>query len=104
MELLELVPIFNLIIVLTNIQYMKLTENVIALIGDTKVREAKAIRTKLALALNFTERWVFKCIHDNKDNGPLTTVKSVRIIQEETGLDQSQILEETEKGELAARV
>lgn len=39
---------------------------------------------------NTIERW----IDDNKENGPLTTVKAIEIISEETGLTQEQILTE----------
>lgn len=39
---------------------------------------------------NTVERWN----EDNKENGPLTSVKAVRIISEETGLTQEQILTE----------
>jgi len=81
---------------------MKLTEKAVKIIGEPKTREAKAIRTKLALELNFTERWILKCIADNKDNGPLTTVKAIQIIKKETGLSQSEILEETEIEKTAA--
>lgn len=73
---------------------MKLTETIIAIIGDKKSHKAKAIRTSIALALNFTETWVGLCIKNNKDNGPLTTIKAIQVIKKETGLNQSDILEE----------
>lgn len=49
---------------------------------------------KLALELGFSELWVNKLIQANKENGPLTTAKALRVIKEETGLDYSEILEE----------
>jgi hypothetical protein len=73
---------------------MKLTETVIKIIGEKKDRKAKAIRHTLALALNFTSYWVEACIRQNKDNGPLTTIKAIQIIEKATGFKQSQILEE----------
>jgi hypothetical protein len=74
---------------------MKLTKTVIKIIGDRKSREAKGIRTTLALALGFTEQWIGLSIKQNKDNGPLTTVKALQIIEKSTKLSQSEILEET---------
>lgn len=84
---------------------MKLSEEVLEIIGKSRDQRAKAIRTMLALDLNFTERWVLKCIEENKDNGPLTTVKAVERLKKETGLKQSQILvEETEEVKHAQKV
>lgn len=51
------------------------------------------IRLKLALALGFTEAWVIKLIANNKDNGPLTTALALQIIEQETGMNQEDILE-----------
>ena len=75
---------------------MKLTGSIVEIIGATDNRRAKAIRTKLALALNFTERWVLKCIQENKDNGPLTTMKAMQVLREESEMSDSEILEEEE--------
>jgi hypothetical protein len=82
---------------------MKLSKTVLEIIGNTKTREAKAIRTTLALALNFTERWVLKSIHDNKENGPLTLTKSIQILTKCTGLSQSEIIEESDPIEVQAK-
>jgi hypothetical protein len=71
---------------------MKLSTTAIARIGDTETREAKAIRTKIALALNCTERWVLKCIQENKDNGPLTKMAAIEVIRQDTDLSDSEIL------------
>jgi hypothetical protein len=72
---------------------MKLSKTVLQRIaGSVKTREAKAVRTTLALALNFTERWVLKCLQENKDNGPLTLTKSVQILEKCTGLSSDEIL------------
>lgn len=74
---------------------MKLSEKITALIGDPKSREAKAIRTLIALRLNFTEAWVGLRIKQNKENGPLTTMAAVEVIRKETGWDDEDILDRT---------
>lgn len=54
-------------------------------------------RLKLALGLDCTEQWMIQLIDKNKDNGPLTTATALKILRQETGLSDSQILvEETE--------
>lgn len=40
---------------------------------------------------------VYRWISENQENGPLTTASCLQVIREETGLDDSQILEDTEK-------
>lgn len=69
---------------------MKLTEQAITSI-------TQATKLKLALALGFTELWVSRLIEANKDNGPLTTVASLNVLREETGLSDEEILEESTK-------
>jgi hypothetical protein len=60
-----------------------------------ELRSNVAIKNKMALSLNTSvhslERWLLK----NKDNGPLTSVASIQFIEAETGLNQADILEET---------
>lgn len=51
-------------------------------------------RLKLAIALGFTEYWVNKSIKKNKPNGPLTTAMALKVMREETGLSDDQILED----------
>lgn len=68
---------------------MKLTQNILQLINTSETR------LKLALALGFSETWIRSLIADNKENGPLTTAKALQVIGEETGLDQSAILEDS---------
>ena len=75
---------------------MKLTDNVIVIIGDNTDQQAKRIRTKLALALKCTERWIQDCIKENKDNGALTKYAAVDILREETGLSDNEILDMSE--------
>lgn len=74
---------------------MKLTQTVVEIIGAKKDRNARAIRQALELALNFTAYWVEVCIRQNKDNGPLTTVKAVQILKKSLGLSEKEILEES---------
>jgi hypothetical protein len=69
---------------------MKLTEQAVQILSE---KDAKATRTRIALALDFTERWVLKCVQDNKVNGPLTTIAALKIIKKDTGLKDSEILE-----------
>jgi hypothetical protein len=67
---------------------MKLTNKAIDAINN------RPVILSLALALGFTELWVNKLIEANKENGPLTTAKSIQVIREETGLAQKDILKE----------
>lgn len=66
---------------------MRLSEKAIELIDN------KTIHSKLALALNFTDTWIRGLVSKNKDNGPLTTMKAIEVIREETGLTDEDILE-----------
>lgn len=68
--------------------YMKLSKKAIKGIKN------QACRLKLALAMGFSEQWITKVIDANKQNGPLTTIKAMQVIREETGLTDSEILEE----------
>ena len=67
---------------------MKIKENVIELIYNRKAILA------LALGLDYGELWMGKVIKTNSKNGPLTTLKGLEIIREETGLTLEQIVEE----------
>lgn len=53
------------------------------------------VRLRLALLFKVTERQISKLIKDNRDNGRLTTAAALKVISDETGLTQSQILAET---------
>lgn len=50
-------------------------------------------RLKLALELGCTERWISRLIKDNETDGDLTKASAIRVIREETGLTDDQILE-----------
>lgn len=52
-------------------------------------------RLQIAIALNFSEQWINKVVAANKENGPLTTLKAIEIIRQETGLTDSDILIDT---------
>lgn len=69
---------------------MKISEKALSQINN------QTARLTLALALGFSETWVRGLITKNKENGPLTTAKAIQIIKEQTGLRDSEILEETE--------
>lgn len=66
---------------------MKLTEHAIQSINN------KTTRLKLGLALNMTEQWITKLISANTDNSALTLAASLKLIREETGLTDEEILE-----------
>lgn len=68
--------------------YMKLSKKALKGIKN------QPARLKLALAMGFSEQWINKCIDANKQNGPLTTATALKAIREETGLTDSEILEE----------
>lgn len=68
---------------------MKLSKKAIRAIKNN------GIPLKLALALGFSEQWVIRVIEGNKINGPLTTYVAMKVIREETGLTDSEILDET---------
>lgn len=67
---------------------MKLSERAITEINK------RPIILRLALALDFTELWINKLIAANKENAALTNAMALKVIREETGLTDSEILEE----------
>jgi hypothetical protein len=67
---------------------MKLTRKAIKGIKD------QTVRLKLAIGLGFSEQWINRVIAANKSNGPLTTAIALKVIKEETGLTDQEILEE----------
>ena len=60
------------------------------------------IRLKLALLFKVTERRVSQLIELNKPFGMLTSAPALDLIEQETGLCQSEILEETESEPIKA--
>lgn len=62
----------------------------------------KATILALALALDFRETWVKRLVDQNKDNGPLTTAKALQVIKENTGLADTDLLEEVEPSKIAS--
>lgn len=60
---------------------------------------SRPIRLRLALELRFSEQWINSLVEVNKDNGPLTTARALQVIREETKLEDSEILEDTERKE-----
>lgn len=65
---------------------MRLTQKVLALIHD------KRIRNRLAMALDKTDFTIIRYIKDNDD--ALTKAAALQVIREETGLPDEEILEE----------
>lgn len=69
---------------------MKLSAVALDKINVTKTR------LKLALELGCTERWISRLIKDNDPNNDLTLSSALKIIREETGLTDNEILETEE--------
>jgi hypothetical protein len=67
----------------------------------TKIEDDLNLRLALAKGLTFTEDWVKRLGKANKPNGPLTTVKAVQIIQEETKLEVDKILVDEKVAQLS---
>lgn len=59
------------------------------------INESTRLKTRLALELDKSVASVSRWISENSENNPLTTAKALQIIRDETGLEDSQILEET---------
>lgn len=55
-----------------------------------------AVSLALASKLKFTQTWIRELARVNRENSPLTTMAAVQVIREETGLLDSEILEERE--------
>lgn len=66
---------------------MKLSQSAIQKIN---VRAKNRLALELGCSVQTIERW----IKNNDDNGDLTKATALQVIGEETGLDQSEILEE----------
>lgn len=67
---------------------MVLSANALKQINKTQTR------LKLAMLLKCTERWVSILISKNDVDGDLTKASALQVIREETGLEDSQILEQ----------
>lgn len=67
---------------------MKLTKTAI-----DKIKEP-AIRRELTCTLKCTDQTIIRYIEKNRDNGPLTTIGALNTIKDQTGLTDSEILEE----------
>lgn len=67
---------------------MRLSQKAIEAINN------RATILRLALVLNFTELWVNKLIAANKDDAALTNASALKVIREETGLTDSEILQQ----------
>lgn len=69
------------------------------ILSDTTIQSIDAdllLRQKLGMGLGFTDDWIRRLAKANKPNGPLTTVKAVSIIREETKMQDEEILVDEE--------
>jgi len=69
---------------------MKLKKKALAAINTPKTRSL------LALALGHTEQWIIQLIKKNGSNSSLTTMAALKVIRQETGLTDAEILQEEE--------
>jgi transposase-like protein len=56
----------------------------------------KESKERLAAALGASANSVYRWINENEDNGELTKATAVKVIAEETGLKEEEILEESD--------
>lgn len=71
---------------------MKLTNNAImALKGNTRLKALLSLG--LGKTIHTIERW----IENNEPNGDLTKAAAIQVIREETGLSDTDIIEETDR-------
>lgn len=68
---------------------MKLTQKAI-----DALKSNKRARARLQLDMDKSEYTVNRWISENDHNGSLTTAAALKVIREETGLDDGEILEE----------
>lgn len=54
------------------------------------------VKVALAYHLGKTEQWITRLLEQNKNNGLLTTAEAIKVIRQETGLKESEILAEEE--------
>jgi hypothetical protein len=62
------------------------------------IKNNKRVRARLQLELDKSEFTINRYIADNDSNGMLTTAAALKVIREETGLNDSQILETQSSG------
>lgn len=71
---------------------MKLSQKAIE-----SIKNNKRVRARLQLDLDKSEFTINRYISDNEENGMLTTAAALKVIREETGLNDLDILKETQK-------
>lgn len=63
------------------------------------IRGGKDCKARLSKEMDVNLNSIFRWLAENEHNGDLTKALAVKIIQEETGLEDSQILESEPVGE-----
>lgn len=71
---------------------MKITQTALA-----TIKENIRLRTRLALELSKSPATIDRWISINESNGDLTTIKALQVIREETGLEDADIIEESDR-------
>ena len=66
---------------------MQLTEQAIE-----KIKASATVKKELVYHLSNTASTLYRWLDANVPNGPLTTIRSIELIKEHTGLSQEQIL------------
>lgn len=74
---------------------MRLSQKALQQINTTQVR------LRLAMQFDCTERWISQLIKENQSDGDLTKASALQIIREQTGLNDTEILEEDKQTEPA---
>lgn len=76
---------------------MRLSATALQKINTTQVR------LRLAMQFDCTERWISQLIKENNNDGDLTKASAMQIIREQTGLTDSEILEDEKEHEQTAK-
>jgi hypothetical protein len=85
-------PYFCIVILISNIREMKITTTAIA-----TIKKNLRLRNRLALELDKSGQTIDRWINTNESNGELTTLKALQVIKEETGLSDTEIIEESDR-------
>ena len=67
------------------------------------IRGSRTCRTRIAEELNVSDNTMFRWLSQNEKNGDLTKAIVLKVIREETGLSDDQILEDEKEPELVSK-